>query len=32
MLMDVNWIYCNDHFVIYANIESLYCTPEINTV
>ena len=30
MLMDVNWIYCSDHFAIYIERESLCCTPETN--
>ena len=25
-----NWTYCGDHVKIYANIESLCCTPETN--
>lgn len=28
--MDVNKIYCGDNFVIYSNIELLYCTFESN--
>lgn len=32
MGMDVNYIYCNDHFTIYTNTESLYSTPEINII
>lgn len=32
MVMDVNWIYCGDHFEIHTNIESLHCTPEMNTM
>lgn len=30
MMTDVNQIHCGDHFVNYANIESLYCAPETN--
>ena len=26
MVWDVNWTYCADHFTIYTNMESLYCT------
>lgn len=22
--------YCDEHFVMYVNVESLYCTPEAN--
>ena len=28
--MDVNLTYCDDHFTVYTNIESLCCTPETN--
>lgn len=28
MVTDANWTYSSDHFVTYANIESLRCTPE----
>ena len=28
MVMDGNWTYCGDYFIIYKNIESLCCTPE----
>ena len=30
MVMDVNWTYCGDHFVIYTSVEPLCCTPETN--
>ena len=30
MVMDVNLTYCDDHFTVYTNIESLCCTPETN--
>lgn len=30
METDVNWTYRGDHFLAYANIESLCCTPKIN--
>ena len=30
--MNVNWTYCGDHFAVYTNSESLYCTPETNMV
>lgn len=30
MVMDINLNYCNDHFVIYANIEQSCHTPETN--
>ena len=30
MVMDV--YYCDDHFTLYTNIESLRCTPETNTM
>jgi len=30
MVMDIDRTYCGDHFMLYTNIESLYCTPEIN--
>lgn len=26
--MDVNYLYCDDHFRIYTNIESRGCTPK----
>ena len=28
MVADVNWAYCGDHFIIYVDIKSLYCTVE----
>ena len=28
--MDVNWTYCGDHFYMYTNIKSLYCTLATN--
>ena len=28
--MDGDWTYCGDHFVIYTDIKSLCCKPEIN--
>ena len=28
--MDVNWTYCDDHFSVFASIESLCCMPETN--
>ena len=31
MVMDVSETYC-DHFVMYANVTSLFCTPETNTM
>ena len=30
MVANGNWTYCGDHFAMYTNIESLYCTPETN--
>ena len=30
--MDVNWIYCGDHFAINPCTESLCCTPETNII
>ena len=30
--MDVNWIYCGDHFAINTYTESLCCTPETNII
>ena len=30
--MNVNQTYCGDHFAIYTNIKSLYCTPETNVM
>ena len=30
MMTDINYIYCDDHFTIYTNIESLCYTPETN--
>lgn len=30
MVVDINYTECGDHFTIYVDIESLYCTPEIN--
>ena len=30
MVTDGNQTYCGDHFVNYANIESLCCAPETN--
>jgi len=32
METDVNWTYRGDHFLAYANIESLCCTLETNTM
>lgn len=32
MMMDVNYTNYGDHFAIYANIESLFCTPKTNMV
>ena len=32
MVMDGNWSYGCDHFIMYKNTESLCCTPETNTV
>ena len=32
MVTDVNWTYCGDHFIMYKNIKSLYCTPETNII
>lgn len=29
-MMDVNYIYWGDHLVIYPNVKSLCCTPEMN--
>lgn len=28
--MDVNWIYCGNHFAVHTNIKSICCTPETN--
>ena len=30
-MLDVNWIYCGDHFSIHTNMESC-CTPEITLI
>ena len=30
--MDGNWPYWSDHFIMYKNTESLWYTPETNTV
>lgn len=30
MMTNVSWIYCDDHFATYTNIESLCCAPETN--
>ena len=30
MVTDGKQTYCGDHFVVYANIESLCCTPKTN--
>lgn len=30
MVMDVNYIYCDDHFTTYTNTKSIYCTLEAN--
>lgn len=27
-----NWTYCNDHFTVYKNVESLWCTSEANVI
>ena len=32
MRMDGNWPYWSDHFIMYKNTESLWYTPETNTV
>lgn len=32
IVTDGNWTYCGDHFVMYTNIKSLSCTPEINAI
>ena len=32
MLVDGSWTYCGDHFIMYKNIESECCTPEVNTI
>ena len=32
MMTDVNYTYYGDHFAVYTNTESLYCTPEINII
>lgn len=29
-MMDVNWSHFDDHFIRYANIKLLYCSPETN--
>ena len=31
-MTDVNYTYYGDHFAVYTNTESLYCTPEINII
>lgn len=28
--MDINQIYCGDHFVKYSSVKSFYCIPEFN--
>ena len=32
MMMDDDQTYVGDHFVVYTNIPSLCCTPEINII
>lgn len=32
MVMDVDYTYCGDHFIMYSNIELLHYAPETNTV
>ena len=27
-----HWTYCDDHFIMYKNIKSLYCIPETNII
>lgn len=31
-MTEVNQTYCGDHFSIYINAESSYCTPETNII
>ena len=31
-MMDDNWLYYGDHFIMHKNIESLCCTPETNII
>lgn len=28
--MNINYTYCDDHFIIYKNIKSLHCIPKSN--
>ena len=32
MLVDYNWTYASDHFIMCKNTESLHCIPETNMI